>query len=175
MAEGRRNSTTGARESYEAFIPAPGSIQERMIDRGSGIVGSRNDATGRVLIDYEGNRIRTANLVSYADRVHHAAGRRLANYPTVACAYVSADVMIRVGDYDWERGIVSLDGPEIELQLARWLDCTQLDPAELQTRGNGTTIRGAKSCVQLLIRQRASTAAGSPGITRSTCSSWLEG
>jgi hypothetical protein len=131
-----RTSDTEMPERYEVFVPAPGSMQERMIDAASGIVGTLDEASGRILIDFEGNRFGGVNLANFADRVHHAAGRHGVRYPTVARALVAPEELIHIGEYDWERGNVSLTGAEAEQSLARWLGQEQLDRAALETQGN---------------------------------------
>ena len=65
------------------FIPALGSELYRIITKGSGIVGQPyND--NEILAYYEGNLYGASNIVTWADRVHHAADRMATAYPTVA-------------------------------------------------------------------------------------------
>jgi hypothetical protein len=118
---------------YRVYVPREGSTYERTIDRGSGIVGSLEES-GRILIDYEGNRFGSPGLAGFADRVHNAAGRHGVHYPTVARALVDPSEVIEVGEYDYERGVVELYGEEERAQLERWLGTA--DESELETRGN---------------------------------------
>ncbi|HEY1292858.1 MAG TPA: hypothetical protein VGJ60_07265 [Chloroflexota bacterium] len=85
------------------------------IKPGSGIVGSSEPtsssivqglaaAMDRVRIDYEGNLHGAVNIVTWEDRVKHAAGRHVWNegrgYPTVARRWVEPEKLHAVGTYD---------------------------------------------------------------------------
>lgn len=119
-------------EQIEVFVPRqPGKLP---ILPHSGIVGTAQ-AAGMVLIDYEGNRYQAANIVSFADRVHHAWGRHSTSYPTVARACIPAEELIAVGSYDPLRGDVQLYGPEERQALCAWLEVEQLDEQELRSTG----------------------------------------
>jgi len=66
------------------YVPAPGSFMATLIKQGSGIVGSACPVIGaregtpveeeRVSIDYEGNVNGASNIVTWEDKVFHAAG-----------------------------------------------------------------------------------------------------
>lgn len=109
--------------------------QALTIREGSGIVGTLQE-NGRVMIDYEGNLYGAVNIVTFADRVHHAWGRHSVHYPTVARALVPTDAVARVGWYDPEAGVVDLDGPEDEAALSAWLGHPVTDE-DLHTTGMG--------------------------------------
>src|SRR4051812_17483330 len=76
------------------YVPAVGSMLEREVAAGSGIVGARTvpeDPESPVLVYYEGNLYGAANIVTWADRVYHAADRLLwqgRGYPTRAMTLV---------------------------------------------------------------------------------------
>lgn len=65
----------------------------------SGIVGSPVHGSDHICIDYEGNLHGAANMQTWDDRVHHAAGRHVSVYPTVARMHVPAHWLIAVGSY----------------------------------------------------------------------------
>ena len=110
------------------------------IDPASGIVGTpddtylpRMDDNPRVVrIDYEGNRFNAVNIVTWADRCYHAAGRHLANYPTIARAWVEPDTMVLVGELDMETGVV-IPAPGSSDRISVWLGTTDLLHESLTT------------------------------------------
>lgn len=105
------------RQHFDVYVPILGSPGARLIEPGSGIVGTieGNDVT----LDYEGGR-HADNIVTFADRVMHAAGRHAERYPTVARALVPLESAIRVGTYDYHEGEVQLIGDAMLLVIA-WL------------------------------------------------------
>lgn len=104
------------------YVPAGGAVSVANIDAGSGLVGTPSVTGERVTIDYEGNRFGASNLVTYADRVWHAHGRHVEDYPTVARSFVPAADVVEVGHVDLWRGVVALDGDDSRELVARWLD-----------------------------------------------------
>jgi hypothetical protein len=105
------------------YVPAPGRYTP--IEAGSGIVGvethdQMGEPTGSVVVDYEGNFFGAANIVTWADRIHHAASRHVNRYPTTARSLLPADHLIAVGIYDYERGTLIVPG-EHEARIAAWL------------------------------------------------------
>jgi hypothetical protein len=108
------------------YVPADGTLSTILPK--SGIVGSpahewfdsseRNDLH-RVVVDYEGNRFNAANIVTFADRVRHAAGRHTEHYPTVARAVVTEDEVVRVATFDAEADLVVVENLAA---LTAWLD-----------------------------------------------------
>lgn len=111
-------------EPLTVYVPADGSLPT--ILAGSGIVGSPLDGNGRIRLDYEGNKYRAANIVTFADRVYHAAGRHLVNYPTVARMVITPERVLPVATFDGDR--VQIDGcGQISdglalFRLAQWID-----------------------------------------------------
>jgi hypothetical protein len=99
------------------YVPRAGTWPSTTIVRGSGIVGTPL-ARGRVEIHYEGNLYKAANIRTFADRVHHAAGRHLADYPTAARDVVAAEDLVAVGHWDGEH--VRLEAAHDE-RVADWL------------------------------------------------------
>lgn len=121
-----------AMNHVDVFVPARGA--HFVIDHGSGIVGTPLDS-GALLIDYEGNRYGASNVVTYADRVHLAAGRHLERYPTIARQSAAARDLVRIGSFDTTTGYVDLtDGGVDEAQalvlLAGWLGLPVADIAD---------------------------------------------
>ena len=110
------------------YVPRPDSAAERTVARGSALVG-RHDSVRRVAVDghedvmqevhYEGNVYGAENLRSFEERVAVAAGRLVANYPTVARGWFSDRDLILVGAYNPEQDEVDIHAAE---DLARWLE-----------------------------------------------------
>ena len=109
------------------YVPAAGAAFGAMVLPGSAIVGSPDG--DRIRIDYEGNRYRSANLVTFADRARQAAGRHLERYPTIARAWVAPANLVVVGTYEYPGGPLSITDPAA---LARWLGLTDLPASELR-------------------------------------------
>ena len=101
------------------YVPAPGSPGCTGIIEGSGIVGTPA-AEDRVLIDYEGARYDQVNMVTWADRLVHAAGRHTQRYPTVARRVVRASELLEVGQFDPDECRAYLDGEHNDALVA-WL------------------------------------------------------
>lgn len=101
-------------------VYVPTSSCHARIDPGSGVVAAAA-GPGRLLADYEGNRYNAANIVTYADRVHHAAGRAAVSYPTLARAVLPASALVRVGTWDDKAGRVHLDGDAARAAVRTWL------------------------------------------------------
>ena len=114
---------------YAVFVPREDSSIAEIIDRGSGIVGVPY-GEDRILLYFEGNRYGAANMVTFADRVLHAAGRLAHDAPTGALATVPEREVQQVGMYDPETGTVRLDDEE---SLAQWLGSETVEPKELVT------------------------------------------
>jgi hypothetical protein len=115
------------------YVPAsPTSPPVAHIAPGSGIVGPLvTDAAGTISVDYEGAVHGQANLVTYADRVRHAADRQRQHYPTVARCVVSRGDLRQVGWFDPAGlSITLLD--DAEESLAPWLGVEAIDPKELR-------------------------------------------
>jgi hypothetical protein len=115
--------------TVNVYIPKP--LPENLgIDPGSGIVGTidnsyltdLNDNPVVLRIDYEGNRYHAVNIITWADRCYHAAGRHLVSYPTIARAWVDPQTMILVGELDMETGVVTLPDTNAQRRVAVWLN-----------------------------------------------------
>lgn len=99
------------------FIPAAGRAAFLGVDPGSAIVGMLKEGSERVLVHFEGNRYGAENLKRFDERVEHAAGRLIQNYPTIAKASLAVTDLAAVGTYDSEsRAILVYDSET----LARW-------------------------------------------------------
>lgn len=108
---------------------------------GAGIAGSPapdwlgGDETDKLIVDYEEGR--ASNVVTYADRVYHAADRHCAHYPTHRRMLVAADRLIRVGTYHPGEGRVEIDETSVPrgqalYRLAEWIGMP------LPDKGKGT-------------------------------------
>lgn len=120
-------------------IYVPASEDALGIRPGSGIVGSPvevppalqpvivlADEPARLRVDYEGNLHNAVNIVTWEDRLKHAAGRHVWNdgrgYPTVARMWVEADKLHAVGSYDtntW-RVVEITDQAAVDAWVARY-------------------------------------------------------
>ena len=86
------------------LVPRPGSVADRVIDKGSGVVAEAAslDMTGLAFDAYfEGNRYGAANLQTFEQRVESAAGRLRARYPTVARGWFACTDWLIVGTYTY--------------------------------------------------------------------------
>src|SRR3712207_2626325 len=102
------------------WVPNPGSPLRLFIEQGSGIVSRPlADTDDRVLISYEGNVYGMQNIVTYADRVYHAASRLLSHYPTIATAFPARTELVLVGTFDGTR--VVLDGLDVVDVVDEWV------------------------------------------------------
>lgn len=91
------------------YVPAPDTPLRALIDPGSGVVGTSDaywHGTRRItpkvgvhVVDFEGNRFNASNIVTYYDRVAHAADRHFTAYPTIARTRAHEDDLIHVGWY----------------------------------------------------------------------------
>lgn len=115
------------------YVPRGESLLRAVIKQGSGIVGTpvrdwfhnqhedpEDAEADRIVIDYEGNLYGAANVVTFADRVLHAAGRHQAVYPTAARSVVKKDELVAVAE--WDGACVNLLADESAMAaLADWL------------------------------------------------------
>lgn len=147
---------------FNVYVPAEGSALG--IDPGSAIVGSpssewfdyESDRDDEMLvIDYEGRRYNQANMVTFADKCVHAAGRHKDHYPTVARLTVPADRVIRVATFHEQIERVEIDGQGDEpegnclVKLARWIGLVEerdgladfINSDQLHRELRGTSIR----------------------------------
>lgn len=85
---------------------------------GSAVVGQ---PTGRqrIRVDYEGDLY--GRGWSFAERLHHAAGRHLTEYPTVARSWLQPEDLIPVGRYESDSGDLVLDDERAAEVLGWWL------------------------------------------------------
>lgn len=88
------------------YIPRAGSAPESFLLPASAAVGEPRQSGG-VDLWFEGNKHGAENLVRFADRLACAAGRMVADYPTIARAIVRADDLQLVGRYDAARFVVA--------------------------------------------------------------------
>jgi hypothetical protein len=148
-------------DSFDIYIPNPAATAGLGIDPASAIVGSPANQwlegrqarveqresrvidpadDRRLILDFEGNRYRASNIVTFADRCVHAAGRHKQHYPTVARIMVKAEEVVRVGSFDLEREEVEVDVEHFKA-LCSW---TGLDAAGLFPELRGTSIRAQR-------------------------------
>jgi hypothetical protein len=118
-----------ADRQLRVYIPREGTSARAAVAEHAGVVGTPLES-GRVLLDYEANFYDAANIRTFADKVHHAAGRHTARYPTRARTEVDATSVIEIGTY--EGGSITIY-PEERALLARWLQVSE-DVLEAECR-----------------------------------------
>jgi hypothetical protein len=83
-------------------VYVPISEEATFIAKGSAIVAKEEpDATGRVVVYFEGNLYCAENLKRYEERLLCAAGRAASRYPTAAIASFHVGQLRRIGTYDY--------------------------------------------------------------------------
>lgn len=85
----------------------------------------RYPVSDRLVIDYEGAIYRQFNIVTWVDKLHHAAGRHLEHYPTMARQLVDAEDFKRVGFWIPLELRVTVDEPDL---VRHWLGVDDLGP-----------------------------------------------
>lgn len=114
------------RQKFDVYVPVEDTPLRNELLAGSGIVGTPASAwfeseDEAVLIDFEGNKYGAVNLVTFADRVYHAAGRQQQRYPTVARRMVEADTIEHVGFFYPEFSRVDVGSSEQLAAIGKWL------------------------------------------------------
>lgn len=114
------------------LVPRPDSELREKIWTASGIVASEEGDTGRLRLDYEGDR---DIYPTYADRVRRAADRHQwshrhrSAYPTTASAYADPDEVLTVGSFDPTSRQLTITDAEV---LADWLGVDHVPDSELR-------------------------------------------
>jgi len=117
------------------YVPSGGFAATEGIASKSAIVGRPEPSGDHVTVYFEGAGFRQSNMKTLADRALHAAGRLEQDAPTIAKMTVPRDALVAVGTFDPRGGRILLTGPHSEREVARWLQATELDPAELALDG----------------------------------------
>lgn len=73
-----------AMKSLVVLVPKPDTQPAKWIIPGSGIVTADSGDDAAVEVYYEGNRYGSSDMQTFEQKVHHAAGRLDAKYPTIA-------------------------------------------------------------------------------------------
>ncbi|MBS1895472.1 MAG: hypothetical protein JST59_29585 [Actinobacteria bacterium] len=120
---------------YVVLVPREGDPSTKGIRRGSGVVGAPQPGAERVAVYYEGAIYDQPELARLADRVFHAHGRLVENYPTVARMAVARASLVEAGTFDPASGTIMPIDAAAEAVLAAWLGSERLDPAELVRSG----------------------------------------
>lgn len=112
--------------SVDIYIPTESATATgaRLIAKGSGIVG--RDGSYGLEVYYEGNLYRAANIITFADRVYHAASRMEASYPTAARGVYPRVEFEHVGTFTADRVQLDADGGALT-RLARWIGAGEDD------------------------------------------------
>lgn len=156
---------------FDVYIPIEGSRLRASIDPKSAIVGSPANAwlergapaelgggepieddpsDPQLVIDFEGARYGQVNMVTFADRCLHAAGRHKEHYPTVARRIVPRTELERVGTYIYDMERVEIEDGLTLVHLARWLgltsegDTIEIDTDQLHAELRGTSPRAVR-------------------------------
>lgn len=128
---------------FDVYMPATSAGHQYGILHGSGIVGTVQ-GDGRLMIDYEGDVARAAQMVTFADRIHRAASRHASLYPTSARDIVLTAEFAHLATYDYATGVVDLTTGMFDLEdtqdlLCEWLEVSREDlEPQLATRGSST-------------------------------------
>lgn len=105
----------------DIYIPVAGSYAENAIAPGSGIVGYVDpDFPDTITVYFEGNLYGASNLNTWEARLHQAAGRMQARYPTTAKALLPPTDLVHVGEYDTETGRCMI-APEHRSKVDAWV------------------------------------------------------
>lgn len=96
----------------DVYVPKEGTSLERLVKRGSGIVGE-NFIGDETLVYYEGNIYGASNIRSYEDCLEVAAGRMIEKYPTVARMIVRGEDLILAGVWDPETKVLYVHEKEV--------------------------------------------------------------
>lgn len=103
--------------------PAEVALQTHAIIEGSGIVGTPtvpDDPESPILLDYEGGLYEQEQFKVYANRVAHAHGRHVTEYPTVARRLVRCDAVKQIGWFYPRHGVDVEDAAGL-MAIAKWL------------------------------------------------------
>lgn len=126
-------------EAITVYVPKDPTI----IGRGAGVVGTRAGKWNPILptdgdlvtVDYETNEFGAGNIVTYADRVYHAADRHTRKFPTSKRMSIPADLLTDVGTYADGKVTLKRAGYPI---VADWLGIAQDDlAAQLEVTHGG--------------------------------------
>jgi hypothetical protein len=95
------------------YIPVEGGYAERVIRRGSAVVGTEREVRGErmVKLDFEGGLYNPGQ--TFEEKLMQAAGRHVENYPTRARLWSYPDEVLQVGTYDTERRVLLVTGDEL--------------------------------------------------------------
>lgn len=107
---------------YLVYVARPESSPGRHIRKGSAIVGEPVSPL-HVNVHFEGNIYNSQNLRKFSERLACAAGRRMKEYPTIACGTYNRNDLVEVGSYEVTTKNLMLDQPEL---LVQWLDKEEL-------------------------------------------------
>ena len=104
-------------EPLTVYVPTSelSYIREKSAIVGRPFIHSQEDL---VEICFEGNLHGTHGLAQFSERVRHAAGRLVSEYPTVARAVVLASKLVPVGTYIPRTHDLQITNPEA---LAGWV------------------------------------------------------
>ena len=129
-------------KTFDVFVPAStNNVGERGvlfgIAPGSGIVGRRALLRGHsegLVLDYEGGIYQQSNIVTWADKVMHAAGRASTNYPTIARSWVKFEDVLHVGAYTLGADTVEVATLALKVLVCKWLGLDRLDQLDAELR-----------------------------------------
>ena len=119
------------------YVPSPDCECVSVIEQGSGIVASPGNEN-LLIVDFQG-RSQAENIITYGDRVHHAASRHLHGYPTTARRHLPLSSLTAVGIWNPILGAVHVH-PTHETLLTRWLNVEYIQEEELLA-GSGVFVK----------------------------------
>ena len=143
-------------ERLAVYVPNPDAPphvarQVKAIAPGSGIVGrilqERDPDESPVLIYFEGNVYGSGNIITFADRVYHAASRMTHDAPTIAMRAVQADALVQVGWFYPQHQRVEVEDGGSLTRVAKWLGLYDGDE-DLMPHGSIDTDRLAVELIE---------------------------
>jgi hypothetical protein len=129
------------------YVPTEGSPLALLVDSRSGVVGRRveaDDPDSEILVYFESNRLRVADMVTFADRVACAAARLVDEEETVARARVPSHDVQAVGEFYPKFGWVEVSGAAGLVALSRWLGFEFGEPGHPDRLGDELLIHGGR-------------------------------
>ena len=121
---------TSARVRCTLYVPASaGTSVPRVIRPGSAIVADWQAHRASTVLCYHVHARCASNILTYADRVFHAASRLVDRYPTTAQLCVSPRELTPVGWLDYRSGRIRITLPG-RRHLAHWLNVPAIPDTE---------------------------------------------
>jgi hypothetical protein len=125
----RKEAMTDIQEGLTYRLYVPTADARHHIDAGSAIVGEIKEGLAEVHFERGG----ASNVQTFEEKIHHAAGRRAASYPTIARGAFPAEGMKDVGSVRYDA------------IMRRWVIDEILDEASLKAWAPGSHVEGGSA------------------------------